>query len=321
MTPALEVAKRGLDNQVGVVCEEPCDQVLRDNPFVDELIVGSRSRKFLSRLQVIRKVRAFRPDIAIDLHGGTTSSIMTGLSGAGLRVGSVRTRYNWLFNCRVPGAREVWKRSDLHTVEDQLASLKFLGYPVEPIPPLWVPRRAEDIRSAKELLSRNHLDEGFVMIHPGAAFDTKRWQVEHFARLAIRLMADKLQVAATAGPGEEGLLAELSRFAGQDLKIIEPLSLSGFAALVSFCGVFVGNDTGSTHIATAAKKPVAVIFGSSDSKVWYPWQTDFRVIKSDLDCIPCPGYHCLEYDEPKCIRTIDVERVHQAVRDLISVLH
>jgi ADP-heptose:LPS heptosyltransferase len=218
----------------------------------------------------------------------------------------------------VPSSRDVWKRRELHTVEDQLASLKYLGYPVQPIPPLWAPLEPEDTRFAREKIAEQNLDERFVLVHPGAAFATKQWQLDRFAGLVIRLIADDLQVAATAGPGEEGLLTELAQLVGQDLKVIAPLSLSRFAALVSFCSVYVGNDTGSTHIATAVRKPVVVIFGSSDSSVWYPWQTEFRVIKSDLDCVPCPGYHCLEYSEPKCIRTVEVEGVFQAVKELLQ---
>jgi ADP-heptose:LPS heptosyltransferase len=205
----------------------------------------------------------------------------------------------------------------LHTVEDQLTSLKFLGYPVDPIPPLWVPKTPADTQSVKKELVERQLEKGFVLVHPGAAFDTKQWPVEHFATLVTRLKTDGLQVAATAGPGEEVLLKKLAHLTDGGLEVLEPMSLSRLAALVFFCGVFVGNDTGSTHLAAAVKKPVVVIFGSSDSKVWYPWQTEFRLIKSDLACIPCPGYYCAEYSEPRCIRSIEVEKVYRAVWELV----
>ncbi|MGW8181160.1 MAG: glycosyltransferase family 9 protein, partial [bacterium] len=278
MTPALEVAKRIPGNKVGVVCEEPCDQLLVGNPHVDEIFVASRAGKLRSRLSTIWRVREFKPDIAIDLHGGTTSSLIVGLSGAKQRVGSERSRNSWLFNCRVPDARLVWERDRLHTVEDQLASLKFLGFPVEPIPPLWAPGNQDDKQFAVQLMSEHRLSDGFVLIHPVAALPTKEWRVEWFAELADRLIEDGLEVAATAGPGEEEVLNQLSRLAGRKLVVVAPLSLGRFGGLVSRCGLYVGNDTGPTHIAAALKRPIVVIFGSSDSKVWYPWQTQARIL-------------------------------------------
>jgi ADP-heptose:LPS heptosyltransferase len=203
-------------------------------------------------------------------------------------------------------------------VEDQLASLKFLGFPVEPIPPLWAPGSQEDIQFAGRLLAEQKVDDGFVLIHPAAAFATKQWQIDRFAQLASRLIVDGLKVVATAGPGEGEVLTRLAQLAGQGLTVVTPMSLGRFRGLVSRCGVYVGNDTGATHIAAAIKKPVVVVFGSSDANVWYPWQTEARIIRSDFACIPCPGYRCLEYSEPKCIRSIEVADVYRAVREVLQ---
>jgi ADP-heptose:LPS heptosyltransferase len=317
MTPALAVAKHDPENTIGVVCEEPCHQALSGNPHVDQLFITSPKRQIVSRLQVIQKIRKFRADVAIDLHGGTTSAFLTRLSGAHQRVGSAKSRQAWLYNCRVPDSRSIWGRDPLHTVEDQLASLKFLGFPVEPIPPLRAPGRPEDEQFISALLADRKLEDGFVLIHPAAAFDTKQWQLDRFAQLSKRLIQDGLNLVATAGPGEEPILNQLGRLVGPGLLLVEPQSLGRFASLASHCGIFVGNDTGSTHIAAALKKPVVVVFGSSDSSVWYPWQTEFRLVKSDLPCIPCPGYYCLHYSEPKCMALIEVDEVYQATRDLI----
>ena len=89
------------------------------------------------------------------------------------------------------------------------------------------------------------------------------------------------------------------------------------ACLTSLCSLYVGNDTGSTHMVAAQGKKIVVIFGSSDFKVWYPWNTEHQLIKSDLPCMPCPGYFCLHYDEPRCIRSIPVEPVLEAVQSML----
>ena len=81
MTPLLAVMKRLPDWRVAVVIEEPYDQILRGNPYVDQLfVINRRPTSWLARLKVIRQIRDYRSSIAIDLHGGTTSAFLTALS-------------------------------------------------------------------------------------------------------------------------------------------------------------------------------------------------------------------------------------------------
>jgi ADP-heptose:LPS heptosyltransferase len=77
--------------------------------------------------------------------------------------------------------------------------------------------------------------------------------------------------------------------------------------------LFVGNDSGPTHLAAAVGVPTVVLFGSSDAEVWYPWKVPFQRVQNLFDCNPCPGYRCLVYDEPKCILSITVSQVKLSV--------
>lgn len=318
MTPIFTVMKRVPGWQVGVVIETPYEQILEGNPDVDRLfVIDNLPNKWIARLQVIREIRAFQPTLAIDLHGGSTSAFLTALSGAPRRVGYLQSRNAYLYNVRIPDSREVWDREHVHTVEHQLSILKHLGFPVEPIPPPQVPIDAEDLQSIKDLLAGEGVEEKFILIHPAAAFDTKQWDAEKFASLASRLVEADHRVIMTAGPGEEPLLERIRKSCSRKVRIISPLPIRKFSALSSLCHLYVGNDTGSTHVVAALGKKIVVIFGSSDFKVWYPWGTEHQLIRSDLPCMPCPGYFCLHYDEPRCIRSIPVEPVFEAVQSLV----
>ena len=81
---------------------------------------------------------------------------------------------------------------------------------------------------------------------------------------------------------------------------------------------FVGNDSGPAHIAAAFGKPCAVIFGSSNSKVWGPWKTPSRVIETSWECKPCPGDRCYAFDQPRCILSIEEASVASAVDALLQ---
>jgi ADP-heptose:LPS heptosyltransferase len=159
--------------------------------------------------------------------------------------------------------------------------------------------------------------EPFILLHPAAAFDTKQWEIEKFCELARLLSQKGNRIVGTAGPGEHQYL-ELLQSEVPEILTLGPLALEEFTALAARCCLYIGNDTGTTHIAAALNRPVLVIFGSSNSRVWYPWGTQFELIRSDLPCIPCPGYRCLHFDEPRCIRSISVPEVFEAARRLLE---
>ena len=318
MTPALEAGKRLTKWQVAVVVEEPFDEVLRGNPSVDRLFVIRKGvNKLIARLRTIREVRSFfKPDVAIDLHGGTTSAFITAFSGARKRVGYASGRNARCYNVKIPDSHQIWGRSQIHTVEHQLSPLKHLGFPVEPIPALHVPIDEKALRAVKGWLARQGISRGFVLVHPGAAFGTKQWEAEKFAALASRLTKEGSEVIVTVGPAQEPLLEEMRSRCPSTIRFMKPQSIREFTALASVCGLYVGNDTGTTHVAAALGRKIVVVWGSSDFKVWHPWNVQHRLVKTDLSCIPCPGYYCLYYDEPRCIRSIEVEPVWQAVKAL-----
>ncbi|MEE8349723.1 MAG: glycosyltransferase family 9 protein [Acidobacteriota bacterium] len=318
MTPIFAVMKRVPGWQVAVVVEAPYEQILQGNRDVDQLIViDNLPNKWWARLRVVRQIRAFQPTVAVDLHGGTTSALLTALSGASRRVGYLKSRMAYLYNVQVPDSRKVWGRQQVHTVEHQLSVLKHLDFPVEPIPPLQVSVDEGDRAFIKKMLADEGVEGEFILIHPAAAFDTKQWDSEKFASLANRLVEDGHPVVMTAGPGEESLLESIQQDCDSKVRFFSPLPIGRFSALCSFCSLYVGNDTGPTHIVAALGKKIVVVWGSSDFKVWHPWGTDHQLIRSDLPCIPCPGYFCLHYDEPRCIRSISLESVLGAVQTLL----
>ena len=318
MTPALAVAKQHPSTRLAVLVEEPFHQILEGNPQVDQIIPVPRCKSpLMGKMLAIQAARRFSPDLTIDLHGGTTSALITALSGAPCRVGYSSSRSRFLYNQCIPDSRQIWVKDEIHTVEHQLSPFKHLGFKVDPIPSLHISIQPDSLRQVRLALCQKGVEGDFILIHPGAAFDTKQWGSASFRDLAGQLAAAGWSVVFTSGPGEERILARLRQNSSESIHFMDPLPLAQFAALTSLCRLYVGNDTGTTHIAAALRKPLVVIFGSSDSSVWYPWGTRFRLIKSDLPCIPCPGYYCLHYDKPLCIQSITVPSVLEAVSSLL----
>ncbi len=160
----------------------------------------------------------------------------------------------------------------------------------------------------------------FALFHPAAAYATKTWAVENFARTAEFLSQKGIQSIAIAAWNETAVLESLVAESNVPVTIFDDLSLPEITALVSRAKLFVSNDSGIAHIAAAVNTPSVVIFGSSNRDHWRPW-TDApnEIVFEEFPCQPCPGYECKEFGEPKCILSIRPQKVFEAIDRILGV--
>jgi heptosyltransferase III len=141
-------------------------------------------------------------------------------------------------------------------------------------PPTQSPSAAE--ARATEAL-RGRLGHRFLAIHPGSGSARKNWPAERFAQVAEATAAGRpwLLVEGPADASGVRLLAGLNGATrAKDL----PLRVLG--ALLSQAGVYVGNDSGVSHLAAAWGAPTVALFGPTDSAVWSPVGAKVRVVRS-----------------------------------------
>lgn len=123
----------------------------------------------------------------------------------------------------------------------------------------------------------------FAAIHPFSGSARKNWPLERYR--ALRL---DLPVEFTAGPEEK--LGEARRFD----------DLAELARWLASARVYIGNDSGISHLAAALGTPTVALFGPTRPEVWAPRGPQVKILaKSDLEAI-------------------EVDAVEQAVRDLLS---
>lgn len=104
-----------------------------------------------------------------------------------------------------------------------------------------------------------------AVIQPFAASPSKRWPMDRFRRLASRLET-RIPVRWCAGPEDE--LPGAERIAG----------LYELACRLAGARLFIGNDSGISHLAAAAGCPVVALFGPTDPAVWAPRGPRVRVL-------------------------------------------
>ncbi len=278
MTPCITALKSWREEiDVDVLLEPFCAPVLEAHPGVSRVVEVDRTLKGRARAGVALRRRGY--DLAINLSGGTTGAMLAIASGAPVRVGFAGYRSPWLANCRVTSSHDVWRRTDVHTVEHQLALVAGIGVPVASAGPTSL-RTTETARAAiAELLAEVGLEPGaYAVLHPEASLETKRWPEERFAQLASDLYETHGLRAVTIGKDA----SIVGRAAGADGVVMADLSLSETMALVEHAALFVGNDSGPAHVAAAFARPVVVIFGSSNSELWRPWSSaPWRIVRGE----------------------------------------
>ena len=315
-TPSLLALRRFLpDAQIDILLEDWVAPVLDGSSLVDRVITIPREST-AARARIARELRATRYDVAYNLHGGTTATLLTRATGAKHRVGFENYQYARLHNHAAPSPLDLWQRPKLHSVEQQLALIGWTGVPVtdRPATKLAVTESALRSVSAKLRAAGVEYDVQFAVVHPAAAFATKQWATEKFARVAEELFARGLTPVAIVSPKENQLAESLIGQSAARVIALADLSLPEVTALTSRARLFVGNDSGIAHIAAAVGAACVVIFGSSNVAHWRPWTTRANeVVLEEMPCQPCHGYFCAEFERPECILRVPVERVVGAI--------
>jgi ADP-heptose:LPS heptosyltransferase len=311
------------DLRLTVLAESPNDEVLRNNPDLEDVVTIPTTRKsalgmLAARLKVLRRVRAARFDCCINLHEGPTSAWMTAVSGARYRAGVATFRNRLTCNVIVDKAPSPAGGRRLHSVEQHMASLRGMGLPQAPIPPL---RLVPDPSLRDGVLGKLRdagldLKQDYVVIHPAANFPSKEWPAARFAAIADEIrFKHGPQVAILAGPGEQPLAIRVARQCQSSPIVVQGISVAELVWAIQGARLFLGNDSGPTHIAAALNVPIVVLFGSSDSQIWFPWTTSspYRIVQNKFACNPCRSDRCRVYGEPRCILSITPEQVEAAV--------
>ena len=107
--------------------------------------------------------------------------------------------------------------------------------------------------------------EGATLVHPGSGSPAKNWPLHRFVELSRRLKEQGHRVVWVQGPAE----AFLSLDAWDGERLDQP-SLETLAASLARCRLFIGNDSGVSHLAAAVGAPTVSIFGPTNAKVWRP---------------------------------------------------
>jgi heptosyltransferase III len=285
-------------------------EVVIGNPWVSNVLTFDR--KSDSSIGIIRKVREKNYDLIIDLFSNPRSAIITGLSGARFRAGFPFRWRKYAFNIIIPP-----RTGNIHNIDFNLDALRKLDIPVNHFQP-YFPLEELSKHFAGEWLRGEGLDGKLVVgLNPSGGWYTKRWGLDHYARLGD-LIGERYgaSIIVLWGPGEE----EDARFIQQRMKmqahVIPKTSLAQLGAFIHRCAFIVSNDSGPMHIAASLGIPTLGIFGPTNPRQQGPYGDKHRWVRNEgLDCLECSLTVCPIGNI--CMTQLEVERVMDAF-DLLA---
>ena len=320
--PALAAIRESFPGaEVSWVAEQRSSEILRGNGLIDNLIEvdtkAFRGGKVIEKMLVegakqIKNLRRHDFDIAIDFQGLLKSGVIAKLSGAKSRWGFSRA------DLREPAARVFYTSSvkippGAHVIRRNLALAKAaLGSGLQS-EQLRFPIFTTDDDKLEASTIAGLVGPDFAILNPAGGWVTKLWHARKYGRLADMLWDEfGLQSVVVTGPNEAELAADVLSASESGNTVLASPSLKGFYELAKLAGVYVGGDTGPTHLAIAAGAPVVGIFGPTE---W--WRNgslnpdDVCVERLDIGCRvychrrTCSNWICMD---------IEPETVFEAVR-------
>ena len=141
-----------------------------------------------------------------------------------------------------------------------------------------------------------------LAVHPGSGSERKNWPEEKWSELLPQLVRDHaFNLLLIGGEAEGDRVHRLtSQLAGQKVEIAQNLPLIELAQRLAGCRLFLGHDSGISHLAAALRVRSIVLLGESSEAVWRPKGTNVSIIKSEGG-----------------LQALPLSRVSQALRDVM----
>ena len=311
-TPVIEALREHFPkSQIDFLVEKPADEVLRGNPYLNNIIISDK--KFFEQIKLIRRIRKEKYDLVIDFLGNPRSAWITFFSRANYRVGFDFGGRKFAYNIRI-------KRDNLskYVVNFKLDVLGAIGIDEArkkmffPIP--------EDINLFVEHSLSNYLDKGKILVGlaPWSRRQARRWPKHYFAQIADRLIEKyNSQVILFWGPREKEAIEEIATLMKNKPLIAPPTDLKQLAALIRKCQLMVTNDNGLMHIAVSVGTPTVTMYGPTNNENWNPPGEKFhRAMKSEVDCLACHKQDC---ETMECMVKLTPDMVEEAVKEILTL--
>ena len=331
ISPSLRALRRRYPAaRIDVVAAPRAAACLEGSPWVDEVIRFDRrgaDRGATGLFRLAARLRSRRYDMAVLFQKAMGAALMASLARVPIRIGLATDGRSFLLTHPVPLGPELARR---HHVEIFLEVARRAGCDVSDPTPSFEVGVEEESWAAEFLRSERAERFAFLVgIHAFASKKPRAWHTDRFVETARSLAGrHRAWILLFGGPGESGDVAGAARALGEcAINACARSSVKQMAALLKRCRIFLGNDSGPMHVASALGVPVVAIFGPGDPTQTAPYPGRGPVKPSVLSrrypCAPCRQDFFKECypapsGKPYCLESISVEEVLAEAERLLA---
>ncbi len=288
-------------------------------PFCDRLIPYAAGDA-ASKWRAARSLRQEKFDCAILLQNAFEAAAIAFLAGIPERIGYARDGRSPLLTRAIPVPRR--EAIPRHERFYYLELLRRAGI-LDSIPSndlIRLDGAAAARLEGEDAFHKCGLGDPVIGVSPGAAYGSaKRWLPDRFADAANRIAKELNASVAIFGSKDERALCEsvasaitapVRNFAGET-------SLKRFIEMAAACRIYLTNDSGAMHIASALGVRTVAVFGATDDIATGPTGPLARVVREPVDCSPCLKRECPI--DHRCMTRVDAARVASVALELVHL--
>jgi heptosyltransferase II len=316
--PAIRAVRDALPRAHLVVVAKPqvADLYARES-VIDRVIPYPAPRGLRDRRAFARSLAEERFDGAILLQNAFDAALMVWLAGIPERIGYSRDGRGLLLTraIRVPEPGEIPRHESFYYLE----LLRRAGM-MERFPRAGA-IRLEGIGAARTAGERHLAALGIVSpvigISPGAAYgNAKRWLPERFAEVSAGFGECAVLVFGSAAERDlcETVARALTSARVDARNLAGQTSLGEFIDLTAACRLYLTNDSGAMHVASALGVPTVAVFGATDDATTGPTGPLARVVREHAECSPCLLRECPI--DHRCMTRVTAARVAEVALEL-----
>lgn len=320
-----KTAKLFPEAKIVVITRPQTEDIFRPMKEVSEIILNEKTgwNKIFGVWKTAKAIRRSGVDILLVPHRSFRSALIAWLSRVPVRIGFTSSEGWFLYTKTVPFS---WM---IHDAERNLSLLQGIvkeKFTAEKLNMRYTTTAEENV--ARLMKDFNLEGKTLVGIHAGSAWPTKCWPMDYFVQLISRLQTELGVQAVLVGGGKKDAdlgekICQLSQ--GHAANLCGKTSLADLMALMQHFKLFITNDSGPMHIATAFDVPTLAIFGPTTRELgFFPYGEGHRVVEvKGLACRPCAlhgGKKC-PLGHFKCMKDIHADEVFRNAKEMLIENH
>ncbi len=308
------------DSFIASIIPSRCYPVLKDSPYLDEIIIfdeKDRHKSALAKLKFVQFIKTKKFDTVFLLHRSFTRALLCRLADIPQRIGYQTKKRGFLLTTKIKPP----KRDTLHRIDCYLNLIEKAGLRIEDrYTDFFIGE--EEQKFTEEFLNKNSIDKKDFLfgINPGGNWLPKRWPKEYWAILADKLINKyKAKIIITGSHNDLSFANEIKTLMkAKPIIACGIFNLKQLGALCKRLDLFITADTGPLHIANAvgAKKIIA-LFGPTSPLVTGPYPMhNVVILQKKVGCqVPCYVRRCLDN---QCMRAITPDDVINEIRKVVT---